>query len=166
MLNSIWLFIPMVLQGIVTATDEIAFHRKRGLPRWERIGHPLDTLTVLACILWVLWVPPGYGAAWTYAGMAVFSCVFVTKDERVHQRFCPAAEHWLHAVLFSLHPLVLIGAGLLWPALHNRFPAAGWIRYMGWERNALTIVCAMTLGFGAYQTVYWNLLWRPEGRNG
>jgi len=25
--------------------DEFYFHRRRGLPRWERLAHPLDTMT-------------------------------------------------------------------------------------------------------------------------
>ncbi len=46
MLNSIFLFIPFALQTCCMAVDEVHFHRQRGLPRWERLGHPLDTLTV------------------------------------------------------------------------------------------------------------------------
>jgi hypothetical protein len=48
MLNSIFLFIPFALQMCCMAVDEVHFHRQRGLPRWERLGHPLDTLTVCA----------------------------------------------------------------------------------------------------------------------
>jgi hypothetical protein len=165
MLKAYWLFFPLLLQGAVTVTDEIASHHKRGLPRWERIGHPLDTATVLACMLWVLWIPPGDSALRVYLAMAVFSCAFVTKDEWVHQRHCPAAEHWIHAVLFALHPLVLIGVGLLWPAVHGSSPLPGWIRYSGWERSALQTIFATALVFGAYQAVYWNLLWRPTSRD-
>ena len=163
MLNSIWLLIPIALQGVVTVADEVVFHWKRGLPRWERLGHPLDTLTVLCCMLWILCVPPGSRAAWAYAGLAIFSSVFVTKDERVHKLYCPAAEHWLHAVLFILHPLVLISLALLWPAAHGQSSDfAGLILYSGWERGALWAVSAMAFLFGSYQLAYWNLLWHPE----
>jgi 2-polyprenyl-6-hydroxyphenyl methylase / 3-demethylubiquinone-9 3-methyltransferase len=40
-----WLVVPLGLQALAMAVDEAYFHRRRGLPRWERIGHPLDTLT-------------------------------------------------------------------------------------------------------------------------
>lgn len=52
MQNSLFLFIPFPLQMICMAVDEAHFHRWRGLPRWERLGHSLDTLTVLACFMW------------------------------------------------------------------------------------------------------------------
>jgi hypothetical protein len=164
MLKSYWLFLPLLLQGIVTAADETLFHWRRGLPRWERIGHALDTLTVLACMLWVLWIPPASRSVAVYAVLAVFSCIFVTKDEQVHQRHCPAAEHWLHAVLFMLHPVVLISVALLWPAAHNQTPMVAAISYAGSERALLWILFAATLLFGIYQFVYWNFLWRPENR--
>src|SRR5262245_66006812 len=54
LVNSIFLFFFFPLQMIFIAVDEIHFHRRRGLPRWERLGHPLDTLTVLACFVWLL----------------------------------------------------------------------------------------------------------------
>ena len=163
MLNSAWLFIPIALQGIVTVVDEVFFHWKRGLPRWERVGHPLDTLTMLSCMLWILCVPPGPTAGCIYAGLALFSSVFVTKDERVHKLYCPAGEHWLHAVLFTLHPLALISLALLWPAARSRpSDLAGLILYSGWERGALWAVFAMALLFGTYQLVYWNFVWHSE----
>ena len=48
----------MGLQGLAMLVDELLFHRRRGLPRWERIGHPIDTLSVLACYGVSLWLPP------------------------------------------------------------------------------------------------------------
>ena len=100
---------------------------------------------------------PGKVAA--YAGLAIFSCLFVTKDERVHLGHCCAAEQWLHALLFTLHPLVLLSAGLLWPAAHGiRNACPGWIGYAGDERALLTAFCALVFGFGMFQFIYWNLL--------
>ena len=164
MLSSSFLLLPFGLQMFCMAFDELYFHRRRGLPRWERIGHPLDTLTVVICLLWLLSVPPGSGAVAIYAGLAIFSCLFVTKDEWVHLKHCPAAEQWVHALLFALHPLVLLSTGLLWPAAHGIGSAwPGWIRYTGEERSILTALCAVVLGFGIFQFIYWNLLWRaPE----
>ncbi len=134
------------------------------MPRWERVGHGLDTMSVFACLSWVLYVPPNPRNVVVYAALAVFSCLFVTKDEIVHHRHCGAGEHWLHACLFVLHPIVLASAGLLWPAAHGYAPGgAGWIRVHGFERAFLAFGCASTLLFAAYQFVYWNLLWSRTG---
>src|SRR5689334_19220146 len=106
------IFIPFVIQGIAIALDEICFHRKRDLPKWERIGHPLDTLSVLACLLFILFVPYSSGGVLKgYIALAIFSCLMVTKDEFVHKHHCPAAEHWLHALLFLNHPALLTALG-------------------------------------------------------
>jgi 2-polyprenyl-6-hydroxyphenyl methylase/3-demethylubiquinone-9 3-methyltransferase len=70
--------------------------------------------------------------------------VFVTKDEGVHARLCGGGEHWLHALLFVLHPIVLIGFAVLWRS--GAYPAI------------LTIQLAATLAFLGYQLVYWNVL--------
>jgi hypothetical protein len=40
--------------------------------------------------------------------------LLITKDEWVHADQCNAGEHWLHSVLFVVHPVVLITAGLMW----------------------------------------------------
>jgi hypothetical protein len=154
MLNSYWLAIPFILQMLFMAADELWFHRKRGLPRWERIGHPLDTLTVILCIIWILCNPPNNRTISIYLVLAIFSCIFVTKDEPVHKRFCSAGELWVHAVLFTLHPITLASAGLLWPA--------AWSSSSGFERKFLISVCALMIGFGIYLFVFWNLLWQQK----
>ncbi|HKQ72359.1 MAG TPA: hypothetical protein VJ810_01430 [Blastocatellia bacterium] len=162
MLYSLFLFIPFPLQMICMAVDEIHFHRRRGLPRWERLGHPLDTLTVLACFMWLLIAEPGAFSMGVYAGLSAFSCLFVTKDEPVHSKYCSSGEHWLHAMLFILHPLVLLCAGLLWQA--GRQPSLSFIRYTGFERGFLLANTLLTLAFGLYQLIYWNFLW-PSTRS-
>ena len=164
MLNSYWLSTPFLAQMLCMTVDEFWFHRKRGLPRWERIGHPLDTLTVVICMAWILCIQPNRWTVLAYVAMAVFSSIFVTKDEPVHKRHCPAAEHWLHAVLFLLHPIVLANAALLWPAVQNSAPPALlWaVRYSGFERPFITCACAAMIGFAIYQFVFWNLLWHPK----
>jgi len=157
MQNSLFLFIPFPLQMICMAVDEIHFHRRRGLPRWERLGHPLDTLTVLVCFVWLLIAPPGAFSLDVYIGLSVFSCLFVTKDEPAHSKHCHSGEHWLHAMLFILHPLVLLSAGLLWPAWRQQ--PLSFIHYTGFERNFLLVNTLLTLAFGLYQLIYWNFLW-------
>ncbi len=129
---------PLALQALAMLVDEGYFHRRRGLPRWERIGHPLDTLTIIACLVWLLAVGAGAG----YVVLAVFSCLFVTKDEPVHAKHCTPGEQWLHAVLFVLHPVVLAAFALLPPAI-------------------LVGQLALTIAVLVYQVVYWNVL-RPR----
>ena len=80
------LYIPFFLQGGAMFADEFYFHRKRGLHRWERIGHPLDTITVLLCYLYLLFSPVTQENIYIYGGLAIFSWLFVTKDEFVHAR--------------------------------------------------------------------------------
>src|SRR5262245_51416141 len=129
MLNSLFLFIPFLLQMGCMTLDEFHFHRRRGLPRWERVGHPLDTLTALTCFGWLLFTTPSAFSISVYAALSVFSCLFVTKDESVHTKHCGSGEHWLHAMLFILHPLVMLCAGLLW--LSWRQHPLSFIRYSG-----------------------------------
>jgi hypothetical protein len=157
MLNSLFLLIPFALQMFCMVVDEIYFHWERDLSRWERLGHPLDTLTVLACFVWLLAAPPSTFSLRVYVGLSVFSCLFVTKDEWVHSNHCRPNEHWLHALLFSLHPLALLSAGLLWPAWHQQ--TLSFIRYNGFESKFLLGNTLLTLAFGLYQLVYWNFLW-------
>src|SRR5262249_11498801 len=61
---------PSLLQAPAMAVDEGWYHNRRGLPRWERIGHPLDTLTVAATYGYALVVGPGRAALIGYAGLA------------------------------------------------------------------------------------------------
>ena len=159
MLNSLFLLTPFILQTFCMAVDEFYFHRRRGLPRWERLGHPLDTLTALACFVWLLSAAPSALSLGVYVGLSVFSCLFVTKDEQVHSKHCHPDEQWLHALLFILHTLVLLSAGLLWPAWRRQ--TLSFIRYNGFERKFLLGNTLLTLVFGLYQLVYWNFIWQP-----
>ena len=176
MTAAIFIIMPFVLQGLAMAFDEGYFHRRRGLPRWERIGHPLDTLTVLAAFSWILFTAPSSKGAMVFAALATFSCFFVTKDEWVHSEYCSPGEQWLHGVLFLLHPLIFVAAALIWPALH--LPASHLIE----RASDLTWLSSLSasLGLGVfearfffgqfllvllvlvYQTVYWNFLWKPR----
>jgi|SRR5579872_311149 len=160
------LLIPLAVQALAIFVDEFYFHFSRGLPRWERIGHPLDTLTVLAPILWMVFTLPTRSNLVIFVILAIFSCVFVTKDEFVHAEVCVPAEHWNHAVLFISHPLVFAALACLWPLLHS--PAGGmqldlaWLeRFRGLEQAlpAQALVLAMYM---VYQAVYWNLIYKPR----
>lgn len=131
--------------AILMGVDE-TFHRRRGLKRWERVGHPLDTLTVLIVILFAMSVPFTETNLWIYAGLGVFSTLFVTKDEWIHTQDCGALEHWLHSVLFILHPLIFLLVYAYWSK--NNFPE--WF----------VAIPYLILSFCLYQLFYWNFFRR------
>ncbi len=142
------LLLPAVLQMLAMAGDELIFHRRRGLPRWERLGHPLDTLSAALCYGWAVVSPPHSPHALTvYIALCAFSCLLITKDEFVHARVCDAMEAWLHAVLFVLHPIVFLGFGFIWQR-----GGAAW---------TLGLELAATLVLLLHQLLYWSVL-RPR----
>jgi hypothetical protein len=161
MMSSRYLLIPFALQMLCMAFDEFYFHWRRTLPRWERLGHPLDTLTVLISWLFIFLVEPTPTSISIYFALAIFSCMFVTKDEWVHTSACEAGENWLHAVLFILHPLMFLSAGLLWVGLHENNANFSLIHYEGFERTFFIVNTTLTWLFGMYQFVYWNWIWKP-----
>lgn len=128
------------LQSVLILIDEFFFHWNRGLPRWERLGHPVDTFSLLLPLGLAAFFEPGEFTQSVYLGLAVLSCLCVTKDEWVHRELAPAAEHWVHAALFVLHPLVLVGGFYVW--MVEPF----WIR----------IVVMPMAGFLLYQILFWN----------
>ncbi|MGE0616796.1 MAG: hypothetical protein AB7P04_14285 [Bacteriovoracia bacterium] len=142
------LTLPVLFQGLAMVFDEFIFHRRRGLPRWERIGHPIDTVGVLLCLGWLLSRPPESGPLFGYALLAVGSCLLVTKDEWVHAGRCSRGEHWLHALLFVLHPMVLAANAVLW----WQGQVSPWL----WAQLGAMII------FLLYQVFYWNYFFTPE----
>lgn len=145
------LVLPFVLQSGAMMIDEFHFHRQRGLPRWERIGHPLDTLTVVICYGLLLTFAPSRQMLLVFVGLAVFSMLFTAKDEPIHARLCRREEHRTHIVLFALHPLVLTAAALLW-----------WIEAPS-SRIVLLGQGALTTLFMAHQIVCWNFMASKQG---
>jgi hypothetical protein len=141
----LWATLPLGLQACAMLVDELYFHRQRGLPRWERLGHPVDTLSVLACYAIALSLRPTEAHAVVYLIAAGFSCLLITKDELVHAQRCSPLELWLHSVLFVLHPVVLGIGGLLW---------------FRQEGAMLWLSASLTAAFGAYQLLYWNVPWK------
>ena len=154
--------LPVIFQNAAMFFDEFYYHHHRGLPRWERIGHPLDTLTVLACFAWILTRPPTGGSALGYVALAAFSCVFVLKDERVHYELCSLGEQWLHAALFIAHPLTLVSFGLMWGPYHGSPIAPPWLEGSFDARHVLVAQAAATAAIFVYQVVYWNVWRSPE----
>ncbi len=145
-----WVFyLPFVVQGAVIFFDEFYFHIKRGLPRWERIGHPLDTLSIIICFVYVLFVPFSKVTLLLFVILGVISCLFVTKDEFVHKEHCEASEQWLHALLFLNHPLVLFCLGWMWHSSSNFKP------FISLQLVFVSLFCL-------YQLIYWNLVWKEK----
>ncbi len=155
--------IPFLLQAALIAFDEGYFHIRRGLPKWERIGHPIDTASVLVCLGMVLFAPFNIANLVIYILCSSFSSLLVTKDEWVHTLHCPATENWLHAILFTLHPITLVCAGIMWPITQG-ITVASWIHYL--FDNSLAIHWFLQLQFAAmslfflYQIVFWNVIWK------
>lgn len=152
---------PYLVHALAMAADEAWYHRRRGLGRWERWGHPADTLTVLVCYLLALAAPAaGLGL---YLAAAAFSTLFVTKDEWIHAGACTGGEMWLHAFLFALHPVLLLLAGLHgWTApgsASGGAPAGGGHAFFG---AFLAGQAAVTGMFLLWQTFYWNGPWAPR----
>lgn len=141
----LWAALPLGLQAFAMLVDELYFHRQRGLPRWERLGHPVDTLSVLVCYAIALSLRPTEAHAVVYLVAAGFSCLLITKDELVHAQRCSPLELWLHSVLFVLHPIVLGIGGLLW---------------LRQERAMLWLSASLTAAFAVYQLLYWNVPWK------
>lgn len=152
---------PFALQAIVMLFDEWYFHIRRGLPRWEKIGHPIDTASVIICMGIVVFLPFSTTALCFYCALAIFSCLLVTKDEFVHKKHCPASEQWLHALLFTLHPISLTMAGFMWPIV-KEVDVAPWVeRWFAPKEIALSfleIQLSVMLLFLTYQIIYWNFI--------
>lgn len=160
-----FLFFPFIAQMVAMGFDEFRFHRHRVMPRWERLGHPVDTALVLICLAYVMLVPYSLGALKGYLVLAFISCLVVTKDEWMHKQHCEPAEHWLHAVQFVLHPLTLLAAAVMWPVVSSHdVLSALTLNYMlelsgsgPILHNFLVAQFLLTLGFLVYQIVYWNI---------
>lgn len=145
------LALPFALQAGTMMVDEFYFHRERGLPLWERIGHPLDTLTVVICYGFLLLSEPGRPALFVFTALALFSILFTAKDEPIHAKLCRAAEHRIHILLFALHPLVLGAACLFW--------------WVGTPASRLLLLAQglLTALFMIYQALFWNFPPRSRG---
>jgi hypothetical protein len=152
-----WAILPFAVHALAMAADEAWFHRRRGLPRWERWGHPADTATVLLCYAIAIFLEPARGNLILYAAAAGFSLLFVTKDEWIHARHCTGGEMWLHAFLFTLHPVLLFLVGAHWQR-------DGFLRADGSHAVFTAFLsgqAALTALFMAWQIAYWNGPWAP-----
>lgn len=161
------LCLPFALQGVLMLVDEFVYHRRRGLGRWERLGHPIDTLAALLCL--ALAARTGFTSQRlaVFIALGALSCLLITKDEFVHHRECTAGESWLHSLLFVLHPMVLLSAGTIW-FLRETSPGTRPVLLAGVDARLVAGVLDTQLilvaAFFLYQVFYWSFLWTPPSR--
>ena len=137
-----------LLQGLILFIDEFFFHRKRGLPLWEKVGHPLDSFSVVVCYSFLYFFEYSKTTLIIYICLAMFSCVLITKDEVTHKEQASARENWLHSLLFILHPVPLVAAGLLWMGHH--------------EKTTFGLMGAFVFSFMVYQIFYWGFFAKKQ----
>lgn len=156
------LFLPFAIQAMAILIDEFCFHHKRGLGIWERLGHPLDTLTVIGLYIFCLLIPFSLSHLLIFICLATFSCLFVTKDEFVHSELCDPKEQWLHSILFLVHSLTAVALGFIW-YLTSVITFVGPVDVKIFLMTQLTILIIFLI----YQVVFWNfsLIWKRYGKN-
>src|SRR5688500_10107994 len=118
----------LVLYGIYTifmGWNELYFHRKRVLEKWEKTRKALVTFSLTLCLAITLFVPYEEEWKWLFFAAAGFSILVTIKDEFRKQKTDRGREEGTHAVLFMLHPLVLILMVVLWPFLEGMGLFAG-----------------------------------------
>jgi hypothetical protein len=142
------LWILILGQGALIIWDELYFHRRRGLGRWERVGHPLDSMGMALCLGFLYFSQPHPEMRAMYSVLAVASCLGVTKDEWIHAKQCQPPEQWLHACLFLLHSAILVTAFFSWTA--------------GAESRTLLLGACGALGLGILQIGIWSTAWRER----
>lgn len=142
-----YLYFPFIIQSLLMAYDE-HLHLKRGLGLWERLGHPLDTLTVFVPLSLIAINDFTPSRQTIYIILSVFSCLFITKDEWVHSKECSPVENWIHSLLFVLHPMIFIASGILWKYNYNE--------------NFLLIQSVLVGIFMIYQIFRWSLTWKQQ----
>lgn len=138
----------MTFHAFIMIFDEFYFHHKRGLPKWERIGHPMDTLFFLICLLIPCTFSYHKNSVLLFVFLSILSSLIIVKDEKVHLKLCNSKEQVLHALLFITHPLILLCV-FLWWKFQDQFIFA---------KQILHTQFFVVLLFLTYQIVYWNFL--------
>jgi hypothetical protein len=159
------LFTPFVLQAAFILFDEIFFHIRRGLPKWERIGHPIDTLSFIICVMTTQFFPCSTPNLLWYVVLSLASCLLITKDEFVHKHHCPASEQWLHSIMFVNHPIMLTCLGLLWYATSTSTPPK-LLQTVAQNKEMTTVFLKGQTIFASFlmlhQIIYWNIIWQMK----
>ncbi len=153
------LFLPSFVQGGLMLVDEFYYHMRRGLPPWERISHPIDTLATLACLVFALIMDCTETNLVIYILLCAFSSILITKDEFVHRSLCKEMEMWIHALLFVVHPAVLLAAGFFWSFRNS---ADGGLLSPESATTALAIQAFVLASFFVYQVLFWGVYARTH----
>lgn len=157
------LLIPFLLQAVLILFDEWVFHIKRGLPKWERIGHPIDTISLIACFIYVFLLPYTLKALIGYIALSIFSCLLITKDEFIHKHHCPATEQWVHAVMFINHPILLSSLGFFWYGMTVKESTGAFYHVDNPLARSFMISQLIFVSlFCLYQIIYWNVIWKEK----
>jgi hypothetical protein len=154
-----------VVHGLLMAVDEFWFHRRRGLGRWERVSHPIDTAVFLFCLGLLLFSNETTRSEpwffWLYGISSGVSCLLITKDEWVHAHAAPPIEQWLHSLLFILHPILLIAAWQGMALDASQMPQVGGgavVLNPPWDSPCRSLVAGVFVAgllFGLYQIIFW-----------
>jgi hypothetical protein len=144
-----YLYVPFLIQGLLMMIDEY-IHHQRGLGLWEKLGHPLDTLTVFVPLSFMAFHEFSRSRLTTFILLSVFSCFFITKDEFIHKRECSTFESWIHSLLFILHPIIFFSSGILW-----RYHSAH--EFLAYQSMAVGL-------FMIYQLLKWSIPWKKQIR--
>ncbi|APJ02553.1 hypothetical protein AXG55_00830 [Silvanigrella aquatica] len=140
--------------------DEFIFHRKRVLPKWERVGHPIDSLFFLICFFIVLFFPMNMNSILFFTLFACISCFIIIKDEGVHLKYCSKYEQYIHALLFVLHPIILIILFLSWSSFSvSYFPIFEVFKSFFLKLLIYFQFFSATI-FLFYQIVFWNFIFK------
>jgi O-antigen/teichoic acid export membrane protein len=156
--------IIIMTHGMIMCLDEFYFHHKRKLPKWERLGHPVDTLFFFSCFLIVLFFPMTKLTVILFFILSFISSLIIVKDEFIHAKCCCIKENYLHALLFVFHPILLIILFLSWSSFTNSY-------FSGLEnfnsiivKNIIYFQFVTTVLFFIYQIVFWNFIYKEKSK--
>lgn len=159
-----FVFITFSIQSLLMLLDEFYFHRRREVPKFERIGHPIDTLTVLLCFGLVKFFPLNLNTVVIYVLFSIISCLCVIKDESVHKKYCLHFELYLHALLFLIHPIILFDIFLCWTSV-NKTDFLSFSFQSNFLRFFFLTQFVLTFCFFIYQILYWNFISKSHLEN-
>ena len=153
--KEIFFIFIMIFHSAIMLVDEFYFHIKRGLSKWERIGHPVDTFSVLLCFLCVFFLDYNSVNQVLYISFSVLSCLLIIKDEGVHLKTCTAQEQRLHALLFILHPIFLSIIYHSWISFQNKAELSNFYHATPFKLFIIFMFFSGVIFF-FHQVFYWN----------
>lgn len=152
----------ILLHGLLMSIDEFYFHHKRKLPRWERIGHPVDTAFFLGCFWVVLFLPMTNSTMILFFILAILSSLIIIKDEFIHTKCCNITEQYLHALLFVFHPILLVLLFLTWPSFTSSYFSSFEKLQSNLLKNVVYFQFISAALFFFYQIIFWNFIYKDK----